>query len=538
MSYDPRAAIKAMTGRSIIDPDLESTYAFYARSDFTIDGSLFYGSVAGSAVNDIVENQRIKFTSNSDIFTSSNLVGTQVKTEFLNINKASARLYYESGYVETPTLSISRDGGNTYNAITDSLITTNGNIVTGDYSFGGYDVLTSGIMTGITSAFTGVMQQVTPAYDQVLSSFDFYLGSSTSGTNATAYIYTIAGGVPNTLLYTFPVAKLLGTDITSTQAYINFQGNYVLQSGVTYGLAVTTTGAGTMTTQTINSSAAWAGSVATYNGTSWTPGGGGVKYAIRLYSSGVDLRLKIQSSGTYTGNLAAESHLKGFGVDFVWQGNLPITGDIRQETHLVSATEASSGLINLSSITYTPGASQLVAFINGHAFMAPQFTEISPSQVQFTAGSFTAGSIIKFTANFGLLDGSSIGLGKVNTIYEATVGSSAQVTAGYAQYTSLQAAITAVAAGGNIFLLNGNITENITIAKEINITGKGRSSLITGTCTLNSGASYCTIMRMKFTGNVVINSGANGNFFREIFLNTGSTVTNSGTANSILVITE
>lgn len=536
---------------SPLDPDQESTYAFYARSDFNTDVYLFAATAngatfVGTATDQIRTASQIKFTSNTGIFTSSNLVGTQLQTEALAINRASVRLLYENGYVETPTLSISRDGGATYNAITDSLLTAKGNKVVGDYAWSGTDTLSSGTISTAQTGINGVGTVITPAYNQVLSAIDFYLSTaSVSNTPVNAYLYLASGGtITGSVLATASETKLLGTDITSTPAYcrFTFASNYTLLAGSSYVIVVRDQDAAADTDlvgYTTTSSASWNTSGLTWNGTtSNTYTTNANKYATKLYSSGVDLRIKVQSSGTYTGNTAAESHLKGFGVDFVWMGNFPMTGDAKSETRFITSTEASTGTITLQGVSYTPGMNQLIAYSNLHTYTANDFTELSSNQVQFAAGALTTGDKIRFVANMGVVDGSSIALGKVNVMYDAVVGSAAQVSSGYAQYSVLQSAINAVAAGGKIYILSGTYTENITVNKELNFIGKGRSTVISGTWTMQSGAIYSIVENMKITGNITFNSGASGIFFRNIFTLSSATVTDNGTANAKLIIVE
>lgn len=128
---------------------------------------------------------------------------------------------------------------------------------------------------------------------------------------------------------------------------------------------------------------------------------------------------------------------------------------------------------------------------------------------------------------------------KLSTKYEsfdAVVGSPAQVTAGLASHSTVTTAIAAIASGGSILVLPGTYTENITLTQKVFMHGKGNSSNINGTLTMNAGSDLSTIKWLRFADNVTINS--NGSFFKENFLASGKTVTNSGSGNSITWIQE
>lgn len=125
---------------------------------------------------------------------------------------------------------------------------------------------------------------------------------------------------------------------------------------------------------------------------------------------------------------------------------------------------------------------------------------------------------------------------RILSLYDAVIGSSAQVITGAASHSSLTSALSNVSAGSKILILKGVYTENVTIDKKCFIEGQGHSSSITGTFTLNGSSDYSTVINLRFNGNVTINS--NGNFVRECFQATGSSITDNGTANSILVVQE
>lgn len=125
------------------------------------------------------------------------------------------------------------------------------------------------------------------------------------------------------------------------------------------------------------------------------------------------------------------------------------------------------------------------------------------------------------------------------------VGSSAQVTAGVANYSSVQSAINAaVAAGGAqvIRILPGTYTENITIANsQLTILGVGQGSYVNGTWTLNTGATKCLIEKIRMGGTLTVNSGAQANFIHQCWIANGASLVNNagaGAGNSIIVVQE
>ena len=122
------------------------------------------------------------------------------------------------------------------------------------------------------------------------------------------------------------------------------------------------------------------------------------------------------------------------------------------------------------------------------------------------------------------------------TTHNIVVGSATQLSEGKCTTTSVQAAINACPIGGKILVLDGVYTENITISSKMCLVGKGHGSVIDGTLTLST--DYCTIRDLKFTGNITISAGADRNFLRDCFLAAGKSVTDSGTGNSVLTITE
>jgi hypothetical protein len=126
-------------------------------------------------------------------------------------------------------------------------------------------------------------------------------------------------------------------------------------------------------------------------------------------------------------------------------------------------------------------------------------------------------------------------------LYAAVVGQPSDVTAGKATYSSLQAAVTAVPTNSAILLLPGTIVENVTITgKTISIIGRGHMSILQGSITLTT-SSLCLIRSMKFGisgASLIFGAGSNKNWCTDCWFPTGGTISNSGTDNYWMIITE
>lgn len=111
---------------------------------------------------------------------------------------------------------------------------------------------------------------------------------------------------------------------------------------------------------------------------------------------------------------------------------------------------------------------------------------------------------------------------RVIAIWDAVIGSSAQVTNGAATHSTYASAIAAVSAGANVLILEGTIIENVTVTKQINFTGCGFNSFINGTITFNSSAGNSSLTMTKVGDNITVAAGANGVNI-DVWLATGKT---------------
>lgn len=128
---------------------------------------------------------------------------------------------------------------------------------------------------------------------------------------------------------------------------------------------------------------------------------------------------------------------------------------------------------------------------------------------------------------FGVVDLSFTQTNKLTGLYDAIVGSAAQVSSGAATHSSLQAAHDAVVAGSNILVLNNvTLSGNTTLSKRLMVIGKGPGSNLTGNLTITSGALGSNIKDLRIEGNITFNSGADKCFMVGCFQANGYSFSN------------
>lgn len=139
----------------------------------------------------------------------------------------------------------------------------------------------------------------------------------------------------------------------------------------------------------------------------------------------------------------------------------------------------------------------------------------------------------------GTIDTSDQNAAKLAVLHHAIVGSQAQVDAGAATHTSLQAAHDALTGAGTIKILVGTIVENIIWTKDdILVEGCGRGTILDGMLTIQNGAVGNIFRGLKVDGNVTFDAGADGNFVSEMWVGVGSTLTDNGAGNNTRYIQE
>jgi len=519
---------------SPLDPT-DSTFLYYTRSDFAIEKKKFFGSTTGQ---DQILGLKKVILNSGQIFTSMDLIGIQVRTDAASINNAQAKLLYNAGSVdETPTVEFSRDGGTSWQAGTISLPGASsasafeGTLILADIAWPSSTapVLSAGTPNGSLLSGQRIAAIVNVPYRITISSFELYLRTTATIGSVVGRIMSANAGVPNAILRTSMETLVAGQDVLTTPTFKRFSfAPVTLEAGTQYALVIEGSGLNAnLSADQVTSGPIWDVSSATHNGSSWLSSAS--KLAVQIYGTGLDLRLRI-TSGT-TG-----SELVGFGVDFVLDTAQLNSGDAAYEDRLISNTEAQTGLVTLGSVRYTPSARQLQVFHSGHVFSAPDFVELGPNQVQFPAGFFQPGDLVKFRTAYGLVDGSSLALSKFAAVYDAVVGSAAQVAAQVATHSLISAALAAIPASGRVLILRGTYAENVNVSSNCVIEGEGYGTIISGAFTLASGSSFSTIRNLKFDGAVTISS--DGNFVRECFKTATAIILDTGSSNSKLIISE
>ncbi len=124
---------------------------------------------------------------------------------------------------------------------------------------------------------------------------------------------------------------------------------------------------------------------------------------------------------------------------------------------------------------------------------------------------------------------------KHDQLYTAYVGSAAEVDAGLATHSSMTSAIAALSAGDSIYLLKGTHTEDVTVDKELHITGAGRSAVLAGTLDIDAAADFSSVQMIKTTGLITVDG--DGSFIHTTWT-TGGTPVDNGTGNDVKVIEE
>jgi hypothetical protein len=505
----------------------ESSFTYYTRSDFAVDKKKFLGSTTG--IDQILGLKKVVLNV-GQVFTSSDLIGAQVRSDAPSINSAQAKLLYTAGKVdEAAIVQLSRDGGNSWqNAVvslpgSSSASEYEGTMVIADINWATSTsaLFNGGAPNGTLSSGQRVAAIINPSYRVSLSSFEIFLRTTATAGSLVGRIMSVTSGTPNSVLRSSAETLQAGQDTSTTGKYQRFSFKPItLEPGTQYALVIEGTGLNAnISADQVTSGPAFSISSSTHNGSGWSASA--AKLAMLVYGTGLDLRLRV-TSGT------AGSELLGFGVDFVQDSAALVTGNASYEERYITATEASTGLITLNTVYYTPGSRQLQVHIDGHVFMAPDFNEIGPKQVQFAPNFFVTGDLVKFRNSYGLVDGTSYALSKIAAMYDAIVGTSAQVAAGVATHSTLAAAIASVPAGGKILLLKGTLTENVIINQNVAIEGQGYGTVVNGTFTMNAGANYSTIKNLKFGGNITLN--ATGCYIQECFKAVAATLTEAASA--------
>jgi len=516
---------------SPLDINLNENFIYYTRSDFAVDKKTFIDSTTGS--DQVLGLKKVTLNVGQNLITKD-LTGPQSYKDALQINKVSARLLYTVGKTdENATVQFSTDGGLSFQSATVSLFGSSsanyvGNTVLAERSFpqSSSPLQNSGASNGTRSVGQKIAALFAPPYRTLFNSFSFSVRTFSTAGSVTAKIYSVYAGIPQTLIATSKDVYYVGTDVTSTSKDLSFSFDpMVMDPSLQYALAIEGTSLNNnLEVDNTSVSNVWNVWSSKDTGSGWTASSNLISY--KLYGSGFDLRMKVVS-GT------AGSELLGFGVNYVEDLPYDFDGINAFEDRYITAAEASTGLIKLNYIKYTVGTRQLQCFYQGHVFVSPDFTEIDGTYVQFPAGSFVAGDYVRFQNCFGTYDSTSQAMNKIGGLNPIVVGSTAQVAAGIATHASLTSALSAVS-GQKVTVLAGTYTENVTISSNCMIEGQGYGTVINGNFTLST--NYSTIRNLKFGGNVTVTGS--GNFIKECFASSTSTISDSGVANKKEIIQE
>ena len=400
MAADSVIISKAMTE---LDANIDSTFTYYTRSDFAFDKKTFFGSTTGT--DSILTLGKVVLNS-SQQFISSALQGSTMITDAPIVNAAQAKLLYNSGVIDaSPTVSISRDGGNSWVAAWQQVVS--GRAVVADVLFpsSSSPLFDAGTPNGTQTAAFYIAEIFQPTYHMTLTAFGAYvkLASASSSGTVVGKLMAVAGGVPTTTIATSRETLVVGQDITTTSAYKVFSfANVVLHPDTQYALVLYSTGmAVNLSADQATSAPAYIlGSATSSNGSSWS-GSGSTDLAFQIYGTGIDVQLKVVS-GT------ASSELVGFGVEMVLDTPTTYAGDASFETRVITATEATTGTITLYSVRFTPGTHQLHCNVSGHDFVAPSFSELGGGVVQFPVNFFSTGDTANFYVSYGLTNLSNV----------------------------------------------------------------------------------------------------------------------------------
>lgn len=244
-----------------------------------------------------------------------------------------------------------------------------------------------------------------------------------------------------------------------------------------------------------------------------------------VYESGVDLwyndgngnQIRITQSGGLAGTPGSISGLTApasasyvaASSTFIFQSNVNTPANIDVGSVILRQVTTSPNGITLSSPTS----------------LAANYT------LTFPAGLPSSPTVLSSDASGNLSFVSGI------TAFDAVVGSSAQVAAGVANFTTLTAAIAAVSTNQSIKVLQGAYTENITMNKQIIVIGSGTNTVFTGNVSFASCVN-AVFKSIRFSGTISFDSTSTGNIVSDCYGSLSTTTgTDNGTGNFVDYIT-
>lgn len=175
----------------------------------------------------------------------------------------------------------------------------------------------------------------------------------------------------------------------------------------------------------------------------------------------------------------------------------------------------------------------LPRFVSGAITTGAYYTEVSSNTIEFSDDYTSPAISLEVRIRQGTIDTSTSNGYKLQSYWDAVVGSSADITTGAASHTSLVAAINATSAGGKILVLNTyNSVEDIIINKKILIFGQGQNTVLQGDLTFFSSAAQSIVKYVMITGNVLFDASSVNCVLTDSWQTEASTTIDNGTYNT------
>ena len=221
-----------------------------------------------------------------------------------------------------------------------------------------------------------------------------------------------------------------------------------------------------------------------------------------------------------SGNPANQLYEASISIGTIASGTSTITFDIQKlvlpedNYHVVISTD------NLYKIT-RDASNNIAVRVNGSAtvnfakrYNGTAWSTIASTSVGFLKRYKDLSLLARLTATaatsvrgFGLLYGEEASFVDYKRFTVLTVGSVADVAAGYATFSSIQEALNNLGPGGEVKVLSGTYSGAITISSNRSIKGEGYSTKITGVVTVAGNNN--SIENVKFDNHLVVNGNAN-----------------------------
>ena len=184
---------------------------------------------------------------------------------------------------------------------------------------------------------------------------------------------------------------------------------------------------------------------------------------VRVTASGT---ITLWNSSAYVNSLGS-CELVGFSVDMVQDSTGAYAGDATKEIRVITAGEASSGMISLVSVKFTPGAGQIHCNYKGHDFIEPDFIALGGGVVQFPINFFASGDTAKFYVGYGLvnLSNAPVTIQNIVLTYSAITSAATLSTQTYASCSGATTYAvtlpTAVGVQGLVYTVKSNMNAGV-----------------------------------------------------------------------------